>query len=270
MKISCGHCNMYLGTLTELMESTKLDHICLETDNVTLDIENGKIWRTIQESTQQQQVEYLIHSPKPSGNSFCAQNQIANKTILQTKLKDQSPSFQQILLETPNKESVWTDEGVKLLINVYREQKEKFLSPMYNKRNVWELISRELAKHDILKSPMKCDEKWRNLKKTYDKVLKEKHSTGNSNSHWRYFEDMHEIYSQDPHFNPKFTISSTGQTCKKTVPADEDDSENTPKKSKKSTVTATEIEERRQKRHEEKMKQRQEIFEWFKENFKKD
>lgn len=56
----------------------------------------------------------------------------------------------------------WTDASVKLLINAYIENKEKFLSPMYNKKKVWECISETLAKHNVFKSGAKCDEKWRN------------------------------------------------------------------------------------------------------------
>ncbi|CAG9822092.1 unnamed protein product [Phaedon cochleariae] len=64
----------------------------------------------------------------------------------------------------------WSDQETKLLICLYTEHKHKFLSPMYNKKNVWNIISERLKELGTNKSALKCDEKWRNMKKTYDKT----------------------------------------------------------------------------------------------------
>lgn len=69
-------------------------------------------------------------------------------------------------LETrPIGENVWSEEAVKLLIEVYNNHKYKFDSPSYSKKKVWEIIAMELNKHGYTVSGLKCDEKWRNLKK---------------------------------------------------------------------------------------------------------
>lgn len=131
------------------------------------------------------------------------------------------------------------------------------------------------------KSGLKCDEKWRNLKKTYDKVKTEIGKTGNSKVSWKFYEDFQEIYWKDPHFVPVATASSTGDSIKRKLIDENYTTEKEcngitkknlssgEKKKLKPTFTPLEIEMRKQKRHEEKMKLKSEIFEWFKENYKK-
>ncbi|XP_044764704.1 putative protein TPRXL [Coccinella septempunctata] len=95
-------------------------------------------------------------------------------------------------------EYTWSHEAIKLLIFSYNENKEKFDSPSYTKKRVWDIISESLAKKGIAKNPQKCDEKWRNLKKTYEKIRAEKNKTGNHSVQWRYFDDFQELYLEIP------------------------------------------------------------------------
>lgn len=177
----------------------------------------------------------------------------------------------------------WTDANVKLLINSYNEHKDKFTSPMWNKRRVWEIISKDLDAHNVQKNSIKCDEKWRNLKKTYDKIRNEKNQTGGCNSHWKFFDDFHEIYFHDPHFNPILTASSSGyvkrKNSEKMQKEIEDNSfkeneDNETEKNfslgekKRRTMSAYDIEQRKQKRHDERMAQKEKIFQWFKDYVK--
>jgi hypothetical protein len=81
----------------------------------------------------------------------------------------------------------WSEEATFLLIETFKDYKHKFDSPMYNKKQVWGMISNKLKEHNILKSSAKCAEKWRNLKKNYDKVVSENKKTGNNKHTWKCF-----------------------------------------------------------------------------------
>ncbi|KAG5864016.1 hypothetical protein JTB14_004635 [Gonioctena quinquepunctata] len=88
------------------------------------------------------------------------------------------------------------------------------------------------------------------------------------------------MYWKDPHFVPIATASSTADSVKRklmdsTITSEKEDGNKKKnlspgeKRRIKPSFTAAEIEIRKQKRHEEKMKLKKEIFEWFKENNKK-
>jgi hypothetical protein len=128
-------------------------------------------------------------------------------------------------------------------------------------------------------------QKWRNLKKNYDKVVSENLKTGNNKHTWKIFKELHDIYFKNPKYHPQFTVSSTppyNQTTQKnsvespycsikTIGSTDDgvfnakpDKESCtknlcPSKSvarKRKTTTLSEIEHNKQKRHEEKMQQK--------------
>lgn len=253
---TCGHCSENMGPLKRLFETGMLSsHKCFENaENVTLNYEESKIFVVL--NVEQPNNDTLDGEPSCSrtGNN----------------------------VETPprTKENyVWNDEAVKLLIVSYNDQRHKFDSPSYCKKKVWELISVQMNKHGYKVTGLKCDEKWRNLKKTYDKILKEKNTTGNESVSWKFFDRFHDIYFKDPHFNPVATTSSSGITKICTSYENEENQENIPlkrhfspeeKHQRRKNVTTYERELKRQNRHNEKMKLKKEIFEWFKQNYKKD
>jgi hypothetical protein len=44
----------------------------------------------------------------------------------------------------------WSEEATFLLIETFKDYKHKFDSPMYNKKQVWGMISNKLKEHNIL------------------------------------------------------------------------------------------------------------------------
>ncbi|CAH1106860.1 unnamed protein product [Psylliodes chrysocephalus] len=172
---------------------------------------------------------------------------------------------------------------VKLLIEAYKTHKNKFESPNYRKNKVWALISCELQKHGFMKYGAKCDEKWRNLRKTYDKVKQNNSKSGHGKTSWEYWDDFHEIYFRDPRFEPLATASSSGIVLKRKII--EESTSNTSEienhasnakvsmcsgeKKRKSSLTIKEIVANIQQRHDEKMALKRDMFQWFKDNFKK-
>ncbi|CAG9820708.1 unnamed protein product [Phaedon cochleariae] len=275
----CGYCQEELGTLANLMAASCISHICLKSyDDLNVDMKTHKIWGSSLKPCAERIETDRNNNASSSGSSTkppaepCKER---NKTDRENKASSSGSSTKP---PSDRKEDTnnWSDQETKLLICLYTEHKHKFLSPMYNKKNVWNIISERLKELGTNKSALKCDEKWRNMKKTYDKVLKDKKLTGNSNSYWRYFDDFHEIYFHDP----LCTVSSTGSIktsiapkISEDVPIETSSEEQLAKKRKvekakeSKTLTSAQIEDRRQQRHKEKMKMKAEMFSWFKENF---
>ncbi|KAG5884404.1 hypothetical protein JTB14_007002 [Gonioctena quinquepunctata] len=253
---ACAYCAHELGTLATLIENQILaEHECLkDSENVHVNYETKKIY-IAENNVKDSECSSLSSSSQP--------NNVASSSSSKTHTE------------------LWTDNTVKLLIDIYKHNKNKFDSPSFTKKKVWEIISLELSKFGYNKSGVKCDEKWRNLRKMYDKVRTELNKTGNSKITWKFYEDFQEMYWKDPHFVPIATASSTADSVKRklmdinnytTEKEDGNKKKNLSpgeKRKIKPSFTAAEIEIRKQKRHEEKMKLKKEIFEWFKENNKK-
>jgi hypothetical protein len=78
----------------------------------------------------------------------------------------------------------WSDKEVEALMETWKKHCLKFESPKYTKKSVG------------------CDEKWRNLKKSYDKIKTENNKTGNRPHHWKFYDRMEEILKRSPQFHP--------------------------------------------------------------------
>ncbi|CAG9820721.1 unnamed protein product [Phaedon cochleariae] len=276
---TCGHCNAVVGTLGEILEADLASkHHCflnLNSIDIEMDFERKEIRRSMPRK--------LDTPPEPTALSTKV-NLRTNRYSIPDHLSDDcaSTSKQNLsadLLDADNIEtkSTWSDKGIKLLICTFVKHKNKFENASFTKNKVWKIISGELAKEGIFKTYNKCDEKWRNLKKTYGKIKVEKGKTGNHQSvHWKYYEELHEIYFRDPHFEPIATVSSTG-SMKSIVEKNHEQTNEPASCSKlspgelyrKRTLSSYEIEKKRQKRHEEKLNLKREMFEWMKENLSK-
>jgi hypothetical protein len=141
---------------------------------------------------------------------------------------------------------------------------------------VWEIMNEELNDYKIRKSGKRCDEKWRNLKKSYDKIKTESNKTGNRPHHWKFYDRMEEILKSSPQFHPVCIVSSTGAvTNSQPGPSNinkrnNNESENTNGSyKKKKTMNLKELDENKERRHQERMNQKREIFQWFQDYLQK-
>lgn len=92
-------------------------------------------------------------------------------------------------------------------------------------------------------------------KKTYEKVLSERGKTGNASVSWRFFEDLHNIFSTDPKYTPVVTASSSGncrEADKKAILPLTNKNFSPGGKKRLRLISAFEIDEKRQRRHDEK------------------
>lgn len=111
--------------------------------------------------------------------------------------------------EEGNKQQ-WTVKSTKLLLELYKERKEKFRDPKIKKRNLWTEIIKEMDKNYKHMTEDILDRKLCNLKKTF-RIIKDnnrKNSTGRERITWEYYDIFEEIFLDDRTINFGPTISS--------------------------------------------------------------
>lgn len=92
----------------------------------------------------------------------------------------------------------WDHNSIRVMLNLYVENIDKFRNPKIRKKNLWMDIS-----HAVGKGPDCCNKKFRNLKQTYVRLLKKKNNHGLSTVKWPYFDTFEEIYSIDGEYQPE-------------------------------------------------------------------
>lgn len=122
--------------------------------------------------------------------------------------------------EEDNKYS-WTIKSTKLLLELYKERKDKFRDPKIKKKNLWTEILKEMSKNGYTNlTEDALDRKLRNLKKTF-RTIKDnnrKSSTGRGRISWEYYDTFEDIFSDDRTINFGPTISSINSTAVATSP----------------------------------------------------
>ncbi|KAM3958091.1 uncharacterized protein ACR2FA_007883 [Aphomia sociella] len=107
----------------------------------------------------------------------------------------------------------WEHDSIKLLLNLYLQNIDKFRNPKMRKKNVWVEIANTVGI-----GPDSCNKKFRNLKQTYIRLLKKKNKNEVARVKWPYFAIFEEIYSVNGEYQPeiqqKIQESSTENVAK--------------------------------------------------------
>lgn len=116
---------------------------------------------------------------------------------------------------------VWTNEAVTLLLTLYLREKQKERPVKLKKKEIWKRICAELWGRGVMCSWQECDKKYRNLKQTFVRNLKQ---AGKKECRWLFFPIMFEINKQEPFVSEMFATS----TCSTTggIPSDNEFAEN--------------------------------------------
>ncbi|XP_015037046.2 uncharacterized protein [Drosophila pseudoobscura] len=95
---------------------------------------------------------------------------------------------------TLDDERMWNSNTTQLLLRMLLDRIQNFKNPMKKKREVWQSIVLEMAEHGYYDlTPEQLDRKFRNLKKTYEKIKR-----NNRFSKWEYFDKMDAILGNKP------------------------------------------------------------------------
>ncbi|XP_075983271.1 uncharacterized protein LOC142981323 isoform X2 [Anticarsia gemmatalis] len=95
-------------------------------------------------------------------------------------------------------EDHWEHNSIKMLLNLYLQNIDKFRNPKVKKKNVWIDIANAVGK-----GPDCCDKKFRNLKQTYVRLLKKRNRNELVVVKWPYFEVFERIYNDNGEYQPE-------------------------------------------------------------------
>lgn len=114
---------------------------------------------------------------------------------------------------------VWTNEAVTLLLSLYLREKQKDRPVKLKKKEIWKYICAELWARGLLCSWQECDKKYRNLKQTFVRNLKQ---AGKKECRWIFFPIMFEINKHEPFVNEMVT-TAFGHSSSNTSTSDYED-----------------------------------------------
>lgn len=95
-------------------------------------------------------------------------------------------------------EDHWEDSNIRLMLDLYLQNIERFRTPKIKKKNVWIDIGTAIGK-----GPDCCDKKFRNLKQTYIRLLKKRNGADTTPVKWPYFDIFEKIYSVNGEYQPE-------------------------------------------------------------------
>jgi len=165
----------------------------------------------------------------------------------------------------------WPHEAILLLIEEYRKFSSNFYSGRLSHKKIWQLICEELKKKSYIVTGPQCQSKFTGLKRTYKGIKDHNGKSGNGTKYWPYFDLLDDLMHDKPCITPIATASSTAKRFQPESESASDTSisSNHPKKKTNSpidkVVMAIEenrriVEENREKRHREKMEQKNEAL----------
>lgn len=102
---------------------------------------------------------------------------------------------------------VWTNEAVTLLLSLYLREQQLARPQKLKKKDVWRGICTELWRRGLVCSWQECDKKYRNLKQTFVRNLKQ---AGKKECRWMFFPLMLEINRHEPFVGDVLVSSATG------------------------------------------------------------
>ncbi|KAK0074348.1 hypothetical protein PV326_012523, partial [Microctonus aethiopoides] len=116
----------------------------------------------------------------------------------------------------------WTKEEVLILIATYKEHQLEFLEENACKTEVWSNIVNDmtatLAEHGLpVIDEKKCKTKMDALKRHYKNVKDSQKNSGNSKITWPYYDEMQELFGEQPWVQP---LSTAGSNVPNKIEAD--------------------------------------------------
>ena len=101
----------------------------------------------------------------------------------------------------------WTSSQTKRLISIINDRLED-LKSLTNKQAIWKEIAGEFSSSAI--TATKCEDKWKNLKKSYRDYVQRSNQTGSAPSKFEFADETGQVMGDDPSVIPKMTLDSEG------------------------------------------------------------
>ncbi|KAF5278708.1 hypothetical protein FQA39_LY18363 [Lamprigera yunnana] len=103
----------------------------------------------------------------------------------------------------------WTHNKILLLFSLYQDNINLFKSAKKTNRSIWNGIAECMAKKGYMFTGIQCDIKFRNLKKTYKRIIDNNKGTGNGAISWPYFDLFDSLFGKSADTVPIATASNT-------------------------------------------------------------
>ncbi|CAL1681036.1 unnamed protein product [Lasius platythorax] len=172
-----------------------------------------------------------------------------------------------------NKENLrWSHEAILLLLEEYRLREPSMSSGKISHKKAWNEIATIMSGKGYNVSDRQCMTRINTMKRTYKTIKDHNAKSGNNKRTWKYYEIMQSFLGEKPYMAPLATISSTGSVSKRSISPSsmstcEPDEIN--RKRKASSTDVAEkliesrrlIEERKERRHMEKIELQTKLLE---------
>lgn len=107
---------------------------------------------------------------------------------------------------------VWPDKAVFLLLELYREREEDFLSGMKRSNKIWTEIAASMketnSSYDV--TGQQCASKMSGLKRTYKNIVDQNKKSGNQRNSWAFFSVLDSMLGDKASTNPPAIATSDG------------------------------------------------------------
>lgn len=104
----------------------------------------------------------------------------------------------------------WSKEDVKCLFDIRMKKETKFNGNKVHK-SLWEIISKELSTFGVTASSTHCSNKWKAMKREYQKTVDNNSRTGAEKKTCPFYEEFNELYGNKSGTctRPTYVMSST-------------------------------------------------------------
>jgi hypothetical protein len=131
---------------------------------------------------------------------------LSDKTSNDESSKCASTSYQTDLPDINNR---WEHKAILMLIDQYKSSLSLFTSTSVRNDVVWKSISAKLHENGFKYNRTQCENKFKNLKRQYQKKIDSMRNTGAASVKFEYFSQFDEIFGKKPNVNPIAIASSS-------------------------------------------------------------
>lgn len=93
---------------------------------------------------------------------------------------------------------MWNEAQTLLLIDLWKENEDKFTSGAYTKKSIWIEISKKILNNESGPSHENCVNKWKSLVRTYRKIKDNNNKSGRGNQTFKYYDAIDNVLGKRP------------------------------------------------------------------------
>ncbi|KAK4882541.1 hypothetical protein RN001_005860 [Aquatica leii] len=142
---------------------------------------------------------------------FISTNEEYSEDEIQTELNNTATDTTNVIEDNDATETAthhWNDSEIKLLLSLYSDYKKDFEGKKFTNKSLWLKIALQINKEGYNLTWEQCDNKFKNLKTAYKKVIDNNSKTGRGRMSFKLFDLMDSLFSKNPEIHPVAECSS--------------------------------------------------------------